>query len=201
MPNTSHTPDRPRKISLLQRVQVASPCPARWDEMDGDDRSRFCHQCNKHVYNFAAMSEAEANRLLEATEGGLCGRIYRRADGTILTSDCPVGVARLRRAFRRTLAVCAGVALAMLSGMGVAVRAVSHGWEGEGSGSWLAETQPVRTLVRWSKSPAPVVPFIGAVAGEIMYAPNPTLPNGPTDGGSPEAPTPAPPDGTPAAHE
>jgi len=30
-----------RTISLVQQVQIASPCTAKWDEMIGDDRSRF----------------------------------------------------------------------------------------------------------------------------------------------------------------
>lgn len=155
-----------RTISLLQRVEIASPCPAKWEEMDGDDRKRFCHQCQKHVYNFAAMSEPEAEQLLIETEGKLCGRIFRRADGTILTADCPVGVARVRRAFRRTLAVCAGVVVTVLSGMGVAARAMS----GAGNNSSMANSQPMKTLIKWAQNPAPVMT---GIAGDIMVMPAP----------------------------
>lgn len=65
--------------------------------MVGDDRSRFCGRCESRVYDFSGMTRAEIERLLEEKEGGVCARMYRRSDGTILTRDCPIGVARARR--------------------------------------------------------------------------------------------------------
>ncbi len=47
--------------------------------------------------NFAAMTDQEAVKLIEETQGRLCGQIYRRKDGTILTQDCPVGLRAVRR--------------------------------------------------------------------------------------------------------
>lgn len=106
-----------RQLPLLDRARIASPCPAKWEEMRGDDRRRFCGKCDKHVYNVVAMPRAEAEAMLrEATAGTAempCLRIYRREDGTILTADCPVGVKRKRR--RRLVAgaaVSAGFGLA-----------------------------------------------------------------------------------------
>ncbi|HTB75184.1 MAG TPA: hypothetical protein VK762_18170 [Polyangiaceae bacterium] len=90
--------------SLLDDVRIASPCPARWEDMIGDDRVRFCGQCTKNVYNLSAVPREEAEALLraaqerEAGEGaGLCIRIYRRSDGTVLTADCPTGARRKKR--------------------------------------------------------------------------------------------------------
>jgi hypothetical protein len=90
--------------SLLDDVRIASPCPANWDDMVGDDRVRFCGQCTKNVYNLSAMPRAEAEALLregerrDAQQGaGMCVRLYRRADGTVLTADCPDGVRRKKR--------------------------------------------------------------------------------------------------------
>src|SRR6516162_8887116 len=40
------------------RLRVASPCPADWNAMQGDDRVRFCGQCEKNVYNLSAMTHA-----------------------------------------------------------------------------------------------------------------------------------------------
>lgn len=93
---------------LLARVRVATPCPANWDSMQGDERVRFCSQCELHVYNISEMTGREAASLISRTEGRLCGRMYRRADGTILTKDCPVGV----RALRRRASRAAGAAFA-----------------------------------------------------------------------------------------
>src|SRR5262245_25506118 len=53
-------------LPLLSRVEVASPCPERWDGMAGDDRIRHCGRCEKSVYDLSAMSAAEAEALLEA---------------------------------------------------------------------------------------------------------------------------------------
>jgi hypothetical protein len=96
--------------ALLNRVQIAKPCPARWEEMSGDERARFCAHCNKHVYNLSAMTTAEATALIREKEGRLCARFYRRLDGTMLTADCPVGRAIARRAFTRAAARIAALA-------------------------------------------------------------------------------------------
>jgi len=55
--------------------------------MAGDDRVRHCSQCNRNVYNFAAMTLAEVDELISTREDRLCARLYQREDGTILTSD------------------------------------------------------------------------------------------------------------------
>jgi hypothetical protein len=97
---------------MLERVRVASPCTADWEQMVGDDRVRFCSQCNLNVYNLAAMTRREAENLIADREGRLCARLYRRADGKVLTRDCPVGF----RAVVRKVSRMAGAALsAMMS--------------------------------------------------------------------------------------
>src|SRR5260221_9302163 len=77
---------------MLPNIRVASPCPADWEKMIGDERVRHCNDCNLNVYNFSAMTEREVARLLAARQGRLCGRFYRRADRTILTQKCPAGL-------------------------------------------------------------------------------------------------------------
>jgi hypothetical protein len=86
-----------RRASLLENVRVASPCTASWEAMVGDDRARFCGECGKNVYDLSALTRDEATRLIAEHEGSLCIRLYRRADGTVLTADCPTGLRRKRR--------------------------------------------------------------------------------------------------------
>ncbi len=93
----------------LESLQVASPCHADWNAMRGDDRSRFCPSCAKNVYNLSAMTRPEAELLLQEKEGRLCVRYYLREDGTMLTQDCPVGVAALKQR-SPSFALWAGVA-------------------------------------------------------------------------------------------
>lgn len=83
--------------SPLDNLKIASPCSMSWNEMYGDDRKRFCGDCKLNVYNLSGMSRDEAERLLVNSEGSVCVRYYRRADGSILTVDCPVGRAKLRQ--------------------------------------------------------------------------------------------------------
>ncbi|HYG82521.1 MAG TPA: carboxypeptidase-like regulatory domain-containing protein, partial [Pyrinomonadaceae bacterium] len=92
---------------FLERVRIASPCNVGWENMAGDDRTRFCDQCSLHVYNISRMTRDEVASLVKNAEGRICARLYRRADGTVLTRDCPVGL----RAFRRRVAKMAGAAL------------------------------------------------------------------------------------------
>ncbi len=103
--------------SILDGIRVASPCPASWDEMKGDDRARACAACGKDVYNISALTTSEALNLVTAREGTLCVRFFRRGDGTVMTADCPVGAApalRRRRRLRRVAGLGA-VGLAFLA--------------------------------------------------------------------------------------
>jgi hypothetical protein len=112
-----------RALPLLDKVSVASPCSASWDEMEGDDRKRFCGKCEKNVYNLSAMTAEDAEALLRANESAeMCIRLYKRADGTVLTSDCPVGVRRKR--VRRVAAVAIGAG-ALAAGAAAAVAALT----------------------------------------------------------------------------
>src|SRR5258706_15227264 len=91
---------------MLDQISIAAPCTADWDSMPGTDRVRYCAECNKNVYNLSEMTRREAEALVREKEGQLCARFYRRADGTILTSNCPAGL----RAIGRSISRVAGAA-------------------------------------------------------------------------------------------
>jgi hypothetical protein len=88
----------------LDYVRVASPCLTSWERMTGDDRVRHCDLCSLQVYNIAEMSRTDAEALIANAEGRICARVFRRADGTIITRDCPVGLRAIRRRVARTTA-------------------------------------------------------------------------------------------------
>jgi hypothetical protein len=106
---------RTPSLPMLDAVRIASPCSASWDEMIGDARVRFCGKCAKNVYNLSEMTRDEAEGLLARAEGSVCVRLYKRNDGTVMTSDCPVGVKRKR--FRR-VAAAAAATMAGVAGLG-----------------------------------------------------------------------------------
>lgn len=94
----------------LEHLRIASPCSVSWAQMTGDEQVRFCHLCNLNVYNLGSMTQTEVTALISKSEGRVCARLYRRADGTIITKDCPVGL----RAMRRRAARMAGAVFATL---------------------------------------------------------------------------------------
>jgi hypothetical protein len=97
----------------LDNLRIAAPCPVGWANMAGDDRKRFCASCRLNVYNFSEMTATEVETLVRRSDGKVCARMFRRADGTVLTRDCPVGLA----AYRKRVSRFAGAAVAMVIGL------------------------------------------------------------------------------------
>jgi hypothetical protein len=111
----------PKLTSPLDNLRIATPCSADWDQMFSfeDERVRFCSQCNLNVYNLSGMSRQEAEALITKTEGRLCVRVYRRADGSVLTQNCPVGLKAIKRRVAWVAQVVLGMALSFVSGFGL----------------------------------------------------------------------------------
>jgi carboxypeptidase family protein len=104
---------------MVEKLQAASPCTADWEQMIGDERVRWCPQCNLNVYNLSAMSKREVTQLVREREGlRLCGRLYRRADGTVITRNCQGGTKSVAR--RASRLVAASLAAAIGTGIGTA---------------------------------------------------------------------------------
>jgi hypothetical protein len=95
------------ELSLLRDLYIASPCPASWAAMHGNDQVRHCNQCNLKVYNLSQMTATDAEALLVKEEGKVCVRFYRRADGMISTRDCPKGLAARTWSLARYVAAAA----------------------------------------------------------------------------------------------
>ena len=106
------------RLPILEDIRIATPCNADWDEMSGDERVRFCGQCEKNVYNLSAMTRVEAETLVREREGRMCVRLYQRRDGTVLTADCPVGVQK-QRLRRRVWASLSSAAASLMLVLGV----------------------------------------------------------------------------------
>ena len=142
----------PQKTSPLDNLTVATPCHAQWSEMSGDDRARFCKLCTKHVYNLSAMSRTEAEALIVEKEGKLCVRFAKRADGTIISDNCPVG---LRIARDRLRWIGAGVAAIFAFAGSCAAAALGNNARPSFK-AWFVE------------QPAPVQrPFMGTMASSV----------------------------------
>src|SRR5262245_12316037 len=111
----------PKLTNSLDHLRIAAPCSADWDQMFSfeDERVRFCSQCNLNVYNLSGMSRREAEALNTKTEGRLCVRFYRRADGSVLTQNCPVGLKAIKRRVAWVAQVALGMVVSIVSGLGL----------------------------------------------------------------------------------
>jgi hypothetical protein len=105
-----------RQNNPVDRIRIASPCHVGWERMAGDERVRFCEQCSLHVYNISALTSEQVKSLIASTEGRICARLYRRADGTVLTRDCPVGLKALKRRVSKSAAAALTALLSLASG-------------------------------------------------------------------------------------
>jgi hypothetical protein len=194
---------------LLQVVDVATPCHAEWNSMTGDDRSRFCGQCRKHVYNLSTMSADDAVALIREKEGDLCIRLYRRTDGSVLTSDCPVGVGSV---WKRLKAVAASVTAASLLGISAAClpNVTYSGTTPARGGSTVTTTTSVRQSLHelWDDfrtwlgfTPATTPPLMGDICITGIIAPLPPSGSTVTGPGLPALPDspPPPPQAEPAS--
>jgi hypothetical protein len=101
----------------LDHIKIASPCSADWDEMLGDTRKRFCTDCKLNVYNLSEMTQKEAERFLFEAEGRVCVRLYKRQDGAVITQDCPVGWAAIKRKVSRVATAIFSLVVSFFGGI------------------------------------------------------------------------------------
>jgi hypothetical protein len=73
---------------LLSRMTIQNPCSMDWSAMRGNERARHCESCGKRVYDLTAISSDEAATVLREQDGEICARVFERADGTLVISDC-----------------------------------------------------------------------------------------------------------------
>ncbi|HLL99608.1 MAG TPA: hypothetical protein VK400_01020 [Pyrinomonadaceae bacterium] len=151
--------------SPLNNLKIASPCSQDWGAMIGSDRRRFCGECKLNVYNLSGMTRAEAENLLLNSEGRLCVRFYKRADGTVLTKDCPVGWQALKKRISRTAAAFVSLLFGLLSGLGLM--------------SLMSQPKRERVLmgaIAYQPTPAPKQTPEDAVMGDVFVMGNIAVP-------------------------
>jgi hypothetical protein len=103
----------------LNNINIASPCSSDWEAMVGNNRQRYCGECKLNVYNLSGMTKYEAENLLMQSEGRVCVRFLRRADGTVLTKDCPVGWQAVRTKMSKFWTASVSLLIAVFGGIGI----------------------------------------------------------------------------------
>lgn len=77
------------KKRRLYQLKVVSPCSTDWDRMSGDEKKRFCTECDKFVYDFSQMTRRQVEAIVSIYQGRMCARITRLPDGSLLTLENP----------------------------------------------------------------------------------------------------------------
>lgn len=148
-----------RAKSPLKNLKIASPCSADWNEMYGDERKRFCGDCQLNVYNLSGMTRDEAEALMLAAEGRLCVRYFQRSDGTVLTADCPVGWAAVKRRLSNWATAAFSMLFSLIVGVSSAaffVKVVPQVGKLEIPGTRQVEPQPTMgVMARPNPDPTP----------------------------------------------
>jgi hypothetical protein len=151
----------------LEQISIASPCDMQWDDLTpiGEREAvRRCARCSLNVYDLSAMTAAEIERMVRGADGRVCARLRRRADGTVLTRDCPIGLRAVRQQAIGVVVRAAGAVLVLLSAatmIGGRLAGVSR--------PRLGSVEPVASIGRWV-NPAAVVPQYDAVGSIDLQA-------------------------------
>jgi ankyrin repeat protein len=114
----------PRPLRSFDRMIIPAPCDADWDAMIGNERVRFCEHCHLHVTNISALTRQEAMRLVSRSEGRLCVRFMKSANGSVVTKQLPQA---LHHISRRVSRIAAGAFTATLSLSSAAAQTRSSG--------------------------------------------------------------------------
>lgn len=72
------------ELELFAHI-VPQRCAARWSEMQGDAKTRFCTRCCHEVHLAEGLSVEETRAMLEAR----VAQLFLRRDGTVKLKECP----------------------------------------------------------------------------------------------------------------
>lgn len=153
----------------LDNIKIASPCSQDWDAMIGNERKRYCGECKLNVYNLSGMSQTEAENLITNAEGRLCVRFFRRADGTVLTQDCPVGWRAVKVRMTKMATAFASLIFGLIGGLGLNSYTKSSG--GATVGEMIPQNINSNVNVEKPEVLMGAVPANYATMGNITVAP------------------------------
>jgi len=83
--------------------------------MSGDEKKRFCSECDKFVYDFSQMTRRQVEAIVSVHRGWVCARITRRPDGSLVTLEAspvhPIVARRASPVVNATLAAILGLSV------------------------------------------------------------------------------------------
>jgi len=140
----------------LNEITILTPCPMDWDRMSGDDQTHYCAECGKHVHDFAKMTSAQAIALIHELDGGVCGRLTRLADGTLVTADSTFAAEPAKTPWQFNIRSLMGIIAGFAAAFGI--------------GKQLGEDTS-------TTPPPPRAPLLRPLMGRVMYVPRTQAPS------------------------
>ncbi|MEG1592719.1 hypothetical protein [Chryseobacterium sp.] len=62
---------------MMNIIQIETPCEENWDNMHDIPEGKFCDLCSKKVLDLTQKTDDEISQLLDASNGKICGKIFR----------------------------------------------------------------------------------------------------------------------------
>ncbi|WP_265428653.1 hypothetical protein [Chryseobacterium sp. YIM B08800] len=91
-------------------IQIETPCEENWDNMHDIPEGKFCDLCSKKVLDLTQKTDDEISQLLDASNGKICGKIFRhQSNRHIVSSEKIVIDYEQRKGYSRLVA---GLAIA-----------------------------------------------------------------------------------------
>ncbi|MEP6754441.1 MAG: hypothetical protein ABJA67_02985 [Chthonomonadales bacterium] len=63
-------------------------CNMRWDDMPGDDFTRFCWKCKSNVHDLSELRDDEIITFIKLHGGMVCGKLQMTRDGKVINGKC-----------------------------------------------------------------------------------------------------------------
>ncbi len=100
-------------------IEIPKPCSLQWDELTGDNQSRYCTVCQKNVI---AVAEQDLEQLAKLFSGPTlpCVMVQRHSNGQVITAENRRSLRGLARVWSSiTWAIVAILGSVGMSGCGV----------------------------------------------------------------------------------
>lgn len=97
-------------MKRVDRLKIDFPCTADWNQMRGNERIRYCEECNKYVYDFARLPRRQVEEMMAASPGRICAKLTYKNNSLVFLDSKP----RPRPESHRASPLAAAILTAML---------------------------------------------------------------------------------------
>lgn len=103
-------------LTILNNLEVQTPCHQPWNTMKANGETRFCDQCQESVYDLSKMTRKQAKQLIEEQHESCCIRITRDDRGDIIYDDRNWFQKVLMSRLQTTFSIIPGLILSLVPG-------------------------------------------------------------------------------------